>query len=127
MEEPMKYLMLLSVLFGLNVQAQTNSEEIALADEAIQAPTIDLEGQYQVKEEVKAPVAAPVVTIAPKKIEKRISQSDRLKILRTRLEERNKIMMEKKMEQIRFQQELALARQLEQSMNQTLKSIDSIK
>jgi hypothetical protein len=53
MEEPMKYLMLLSVLFGLNVQAQTNSEEIALADEAIQAPTIDLEGQYQVKEEVK--------------------------------------------------------------------------
>jgi hypothetical protein len=126
MEEPMKYLMLLSVLFGFNVQAQTNSEEIALADEAIQAPTIDLEGQYQVKEEVKAPVAAPVA-VAPKKIEKRISQSDRLKILRTRLEERNKMMLEKKMEQIRFQQELALARQLEQSMNQTLKAIDSVK
>jgi hypothetical protein len=46
---------------------------------------------------------------------------------RERLEERNKIMVERKMEQIRFQQEVALARKLEQSMNQTLKSIDNIK
>jgi hypothetical protein len=36
-------------------------------------------------------------------------------------------MVEKKMEQIRFQQEMALARQLEQSMNQTIKAIDNVK
>lgn len=121
--------MLLSVLFGFNVQAETSSEELALADEAIQAPTMDIEGQYLVKEEVKPePVAVKEVKVsAPKKIAKKLSQSDRLKIYRERLEERNKIMVEKKMEQIRFQQELALARQLENSMNQTLKAIDQVK
>jgi hypothetical protein len=128
----MKFLMLLSVLFGFNVQAETSSEELTLADEAIQAPTMDIEGQYLVKEEVKPePVAVKEVTevkvSAPKKIAKKLSQSDRLKIYRERLEERNKIMVEKKMEQIRFQQELALARQLENSMNQTLKAIDQVK
>jgi hypothetical protein len=35
-------------------------------------------------------------------------------------------MVEKKMEQIRYKQELALARQLERSMNQTLKAIDNV-
>jgi hypothetical protein len=126
----MKYLMLLSVLLAFNVKAETNSEDLILADEAIQSPTLDIEGQYKVKEEVKAePVVAikEVKVAAPKKIAKKISQSDRLKMYRERLEERNKIMVERKMEQIRFQQELALARKLEQSMNQTLRAIDSVK
>lgn len=129
----MKYLMLLGVLFGINfnVKAETSSDDLALADEAIQSPTMDIEGQYKVQEVAPAPiheaaeVAAPIKP-TPKKI-KRISQSDRLKLYRERLEERNRIMVERKMEQIRFQQELALARQLEQSMNQTLKAIDSVK
>lgn len=125
----MKYLMLLSVLLAFNVQAETSSDDLTLADEAIQSPTMDIEGQYQVKEEVKAaPVAVKEVRVAaPRKVVKKISQSDRLKMYRERLEERNKIMVERKMEQIRFQQELALARKLEQSMNQTLKAIDSVK
>ncbi|MDD4972879.1 MAG: hypothetical protein PHY93_00930 [Bacteriovorax sp.] len=125
----MKYLMLLSLLLAFNVKAETNSDDLSLADEAIQAPTMDIEGQYQVKEEVKAaPVAVKEIRIAaPRKIVKKLSQSDRMKIFRERLEERNKIMIERKMEQIRFQQELALARKLEQSMNQTLKAIDSVK
>lgn len=112
--------MLLSILLSFNVKAEINSDDLTLADEAIQTPTLDIEGQYQVKEkEVK--VAAPI------KVAKKITQSDRLKMYRERLEERNRIMVEKKMEQIRFRQELALARKLEQSMNQTLKAIDTVK
>ncbi len=125
----MKYLMLLSLLFAFNVQAETSSDDLTLADEAIQSPTLDIEGQYKVQEAAPAHEAAAVaapVKIAPKK-EVRLSQSDRLKLYRERLEERNRIMVEKKMEQIRYQQELALARQLEQSMNQTLKAIDTVK
>jgi organic radical activating enzyme len=127
----MKYLMFISLLFAFNVKADTSSDDLTLADEAIQSPSMDIEGQYQVKEEVKAaPVVvkeAPVAVVAPKKVAKRLSQSDRMKMYRERLEERNRIMIEKKMEQIRFQQELALARKLEQSMNQTLKAIDTVK
>jgi hypothetical protein len=44
--------------------------------------------------------------------------------MREKLEIRNRIMVEKKMEQIRWQQELALAKKLEQSMNQTINAID---
>ncbi len=120
----MKYLMLLSLMFAFNVKADTDitiSDELTLADEAIQAPTMNLEGQY--KEETPAPAKRVVVK---KPAPKKLTASDRLKLLRERLEERNRIMVEKKMEQIRYQQELALARQLEQSMNQTLKAIDGI-
>ncbi len=127
----MKYLMLLSVLFAFNVMANeeiTISDDLTLADEAIQAPAVNIEGQYQV--EAPAPVAAPapvrVVKRAPAP-KKPLTSSERLKLLRERLEERNRIMVEKKMEQIRFQQEMALARQLEASMNNTLKAIDSVK
>lgn len=124
--------MLLSVLFAFNVKAEISSDDLTLADEAIQSPTMDIEGQYKVQEIAPVHEAAAVqavvapVKLAPKKV-KRISQSDRLKIFRERLEERNKIMVERKMEQIRYRQELALARQLEQSMNQTLQAIDSVK
>ncbi|MGZ3787057.1 MAG: hypothetical protein ACXVLQ_00960 [Bacteriovorax sp.] len=124
----MKYLMLLSVLFAFNVKAEITADDLALADEAIQSPTMNIEGQYQVKEETPAPLAVKEEKVAaPKKAEKKLSASDKLRLYRERLEERNRIMVEKKMEQIRYQQELALARKLEQSMNQTLKAIDSVK
>lgn len=132
----MKYLMLLSVLFAFNVKADTEinvNDELTLADEAIQAPTIDIEGKYKIAEPVQAPAPVQQVEVrraAPQRVApapKRLTSSDRLKLLRARLEERNRIMVEKKMEQIRFQQEMALARQLEQSMNQTIKAIDNVK
>lgn len=122
----MKYFMLLSLLLAFNVQAEINSDDLLLPEETIQAPTMDLEGQYKVQEPAAPVHEAVAVVEAPKKV-KKLSQSDKLKQVRARLEERNRIMMERKMEQIRYQQELALARQLEQSMNQTLKAIDSIK
>lgn len=125
----MKYLMLLSVLLAFNVKAEISSDDLTMADEAIQSPALDIEGQYKVQEAAPVHEAAEVVAapkLTPQKV-KRLSQSDKLKIYRERLEEKNKIMVERKLEQIRFKQELALARQLEQSMNQTLKAIDSVK
>jgi hypothetical protein len=126
----MKYLMLLSVLLAFNVKADTEisvADDLSLADEAISAPTMNIEGQYTIE--------APAAVVEPKKVavkkvapaKKPLSSSERLKLLRERLEERNRIMVEKKMEQIRFQQEMALARQLEASMNSTLKAIDNVK
>lgn len=130
----MKYLMLLSVLLAFNVKADTEvnvNDELTLADEAIQSPTLNIEGKYKVEEPAPAPAPVQQVRrVAPQRVApapKQLTSSDRLRLLRQRLEERNRIMVEKKMEQIRFQQEMALAKQLEQSMNQTLKSIDSIK
>lgn len=117
----MKSIFILGLLISSVLNAETEisiNEEIKLADEAFEAPMLNIEGKYKGDKETFTKVAKPV---------KKISASDRLKVLRTRLEERNKIMLEKKMEQIRYQQELALARQLEQSMNQTLKAIDEIK
>lgn len=130
----MKYLMFLSLLLSLNnVFADTEinvDDELTLADEAIQAPTIDIEGKYKIAEPVQAPAPVKEVRrIAPRRIApapKKLTSSDRLKLIRERLEERNRIMVEKKMEQIRFKQEMALARQLEASMNQTIKAIDNV-
>lgn len=128
----MKYLMLLSLLLAFNVKADTEitvSDDLSLADEAIQSPTMNIEGQYQIAAPAPAAAQAPqraVVRRAPAP-KKPLSSSERLKALRERLEERNRIMVEKKMEQIRFQQEMALARQLEASMNNTLRAIDGIK
>ncbi|MEA9357024.1 hypothetical protein SHI21_12440 [Bacteriovorax sp. PP10] len=128
----MKYLMLLSVLLAFNVKADTEinvNDELTLADEAIQSPTLNIEGKYKVEEPVAAPAPVQQVRRAPRPAPapKQLTSSDRLRLLRQRLEERNRIMVEKKMEQIRFQQEMALARQLEQSMNQTIKAIDNVK
>lgn len=128
----MKYLMLLSVLLAFNVKADTEinvNDDLTLADEAIQSPALNIEGKYKVEEPVVAPAPVQQVRRAPRPAPapKRLSSSERLKLLRERLEERNRIMVEKKMEQIRFQQEMALARQLEASMNQTIKAIDNVK
>jgi hypothetical protein len=119
----MKLLLLLSLALSFNVYAETaTQDELTLADEAIDSPTLNIEGQYQVEEQAPAPKKQ--VVQVPK--QRRLSSSEKLKLYRERLEERNRIMVEKKMEQIRFQQEMALARKLEASMNQTLKAIDTI-
>lgn len=122
----MKHLMLLSLLFSFTAIADTEtaiSDELALADEAIQSPTMNIEGKYHAPVAVPTPIKEEKIKIAPTR---KTTASDRLRLIRQRLEERNRIMVEKKMEQIRFQQELALAKQLEKSMNQTLKSIDNV-
>ena len=122
----MKYLMLLSMFFALNLKAESEiyiNDDLTQADEAIQSPSMEIEGMYKIAEPIQAPAPVQTIRRAPKKL----SSSDRLRLLRQRLEERNRVMVEKKMEQIRFQQEMALAKQLEASMNQTIRAIDKIK
>lgn len=126
----MKYLMLLSafLFFNSQVRAEVDGTDLALADETVDSPSLNIEGQYQEKE-------VAIVKEAPKKIEKKLalkpvvkkqlSSSEKIKLYREQLELRNKIMIEKKMEQIRLQQEIALAKKLEQSMNQTIQNIDN--
>ena len=122
----MKYLIMMFtiVFFNFNAKAEVDTSDLALADEAISAPTLNIEGQYQEKEVV---VKEEPKKIAPVVVETKrpLSASEKIRLYREKLELRNQIMVQKKMEQIRLQQELALARKLEQSMNQTIKAIDA--
>lgn len=61
-----------------------------------------------------------------KKAEPKLSAAEQLKDERKKLEEENRLMLEQQLEQIRLQQELELTKKLEQSMNDTLKAIDSL-
>lgn len=129
----MKYLMLLSLILAFNGSAHAEVEavdDVTMADEALHTPAMDIEGQYHVKEETKAAVEQPAAKVekaAPVVTEKKLSPSEKMRLRRARLEEKNRVLVLKKMEQIRYQQELALARKLEESMNQTLKAIDTVK
>ncbi len=135
----MKYLMLLSIFFALNLKAESEmyiNDDLTLADEAIESPSMEIEEMYKIAEPIQAPAPAletesdiasnEVVRRAPKR-PKQVSATDRLKRTRQRLEEKNHIMIEKRMEQVRYQQEIALAKKLEASMNQTIKAIGNIK
>jgi hypothetical protein len=124
----MKHIILfLSSLLAFSAHAEVDTTDLAMADETIESPSLNIEGQYKVKEEVIAPiqevkkVEKPIVV---KKVVRQLSPSERLRLRREQLEIRNRIMVEKKMEQIRYQQEVALARQLEASMNKTIQAID---
>lgn len=94
--------------------AQVDNSDLSVADESVDSPSIQIEGQYK---EAKRKVEAPKV--------QKLSPSEMLKRRREQLELRNQMMVQKKMEQIRLQQELALAKQLEQSMNKTIEAIDN--
>jgi hypothetical protein len=116
----MKYIMTLLMVLGFNFKANADVDpsDLALADESIDSPSLNIEGQYQIKE-------APKKALAPIKIKKPLTASEKIRLYREQLEIRNQIMVQRKMEQIRLQQELALARKLEQSMNQTIQAIDN--
>lgn len=55
-----------------------------------------------------------------------LSPSEKLKAYRQKLEEKNLILLEKKLEMIRLEQEMALLRNLERSMNKTLSAIKDL-
>lgn len=119
----MKYILIIAAIltFSLNTFADIETSDLATAaDESIDSPTLNIEGQYKEKE-------VPVVKTETKKvvqIKKPLTQSEKIRLYREQLELRNQMMVQKKMEQIRLQQEIALARKLEQSMNQTIEAID---
>lgn len=119
----MKYLILvLTGLMAFNLYAEVDTSDLAGADLTIESPSLNIEGQLKAKEEVIAPIEVKKVVVAP--VKKPLSQSERMRLYREQLEVRNRIMVEKKMEQIRWKQEVALARKLEESMNKTIQAID---
>jgi hypothetical protein len=124
----MKHLIILATLcaFNSNLFAEVETNDLAIADESIDAPALNIEGQYQEKE-VKLPEVPKkeVKKIAHQKIQKPLTPSEKIRLYREQLEVRNQMMVQRKMEQIRLQQEIALAHKLEQSMNQTIQAIDS--
>jgi hypothetical protein len=52
--------------------------------------------------------------------------SDRLKNMRAKLEQRNEMLVKRKIEQIRFKQEMELMKNMQRAMNQSLQSLDKI-
>ncbi len=55
-----------------------------------------------------------------------LSPAEKLKAYRSKLEEKNLVLLEKKLELIRLEQEMALLRNLERSMNKTLSAIKDL-
>lgn len=88
-------LMLLTLGLGTSAHAQY--------DDSFMFDEIGIEGQYQQKGE---------------------SPADRMKKMRTKLEERNQQMVQKRIENLRFKQEKEMMKRLQQSMNQTFQQID---
>lgn len=117
----MKVLFLFALLFSLKLKADDLPEDIMMVDEAIQSPTMNLEGSYRLKDD-----KTTLAVSSAKKPVKKMSPSDKLKSYRAWLEERNRMMLERKLEQIRYKQELVLTKQLEKSMNNAIKAMDSV-
>ena len=57
---------------------------------------------------------------------KHVSAADRMKILRAKLEERNEILVRKKIEQARMKSELELMRKLQRSFDESMKRVQAI-
>jgi hypothetical protein len=115
----MKVLFLFTLLISFKLKAEDLPEDIMMVDEAIQTPTMNIEGSYRLKEEKSG-----LALTSSKKPAKKMSPSEKLKSYRAWLEERNRMMLERKLEQIRYKQELVLTKQLEKSMNQTIKAME---
>ena len=57
---------------------------------------------------------------------KRMTQAEKMRLARKRLEKQTMIMMQKKMEQRRMRAELKMYKQLEEQMNSQLKQIEKL-
>lgn len=123
----MKKLFLILALVGANTMAQeaVTPDDLAFADEVLESPTLNINGKLT---EEKAPVEKKVEVPAPRPVvvRKPLTASQKMVLYRAKLEERNRQMVQKKMEEIRLRQEIMLMKQLEAQMNKTLKAIDSV-
>ncbi len=55
------------------------------------------------------------------------TQADRLKILRAKLEERNELLVRKKIEDARMKSEIALMHKLQKTFDESMRRMDAIK
>lgn len=129
----MKNLIISSSLIALTsmTSAYAQSAPIEVSDEALDVTSniacessVTSDKIQELVPENKSLEIRTEIQVQPKPIAKELTSTERLKIYRGKLEDRNRVMLERKIEQIRLQQELALARKLEQSMNQTFSALD---
>lgn len=105
------------------VVSNANVEIRPALPNAATAPTVLEEERTQPSARAEATVVeVPLDEIAPKEL----SPSEKLKVYRTKLEEKNRILLEKKLELIRLEQEMALLRNLERSMDKTINAIKEL-
>ncbi len=123
----MKMITLALSLISLNLMAQdaVTSDDLALADEVIESPTLDINGKLSADEVIEKKATTKKAAVTARK--RPLTSSEKLQLYRAQLEERNRMMVQKKIEEIRLKQEIALMKQLESSMNQTLKNLDTVK
>lgn len=123
----MKKLFLILALVSSATMAQeaVTPDDLAFADEVLESPTLNINGKLT---EEKAPEEKKIEAPAVKQVvvRKPLTASQKMVLYRAKLEERNRQMVQKKMEEIRLRQEIMLMKQLEAQMNKTLKAIDSV-
>lgn len=89
-----KYLGIIALLIGFAAQAQY--------DDSFMFDEIEIDGEYNSRE----------------------SAAERMKKMRAQLEARNEMMVRRRIENVRLQQEKEMMKKIQQSMNQTFKALD---
>lgn len=124
----MKHLLILLCLSTSSLLAQESvtPDDLAFADEVLESPTLNINGKIA-EEKPAAPKMEEVVAPKPVMVTRKpLTASQKMVLYRAKLEERNRQMVQKKMEEIRLRQEIMLMKQLEAQMNKTLKAIESV-
>ena len=114
------FLALVFLSAGAMAQEAVTPDDLAFADEVLETPTLNINGKLTEEKKVEVPAPKQVVVRKP------LTASQKMVLYRAKLEERNRQMVQKKMEEIRLKQEIMLMKQLEAQMNKTLKAIDSV-
>jgi hypothetical protein len=100
MEKEMKNIVLAALLISSSTFAQTNID--------FDMP-IDIDGTYN-----------------PQAGSKQTTPAQRLKALRKKLEQRNEMMVKKKIETLRYQQEVLMMKKIQNAFNQSMNNINNI-
>ncbi len=119
----LKFILLALFLGSQSICAEYSpNDELSLADEVLESPTLNINGTIADEKPVQAKPVEKIV-LTPKKP---LTSAQKMQLYRAKLEERNRMMVQKKIEEIRLRQEIALMRQLEAQMNNTLKTLEKI-
>jgi hypothetical protein len=109
-------------------ETTTTASDLSMADEVIDSPSLNIKGQLTEEEKIIPVEEAPVKVVKKvRPVQKPLTQSEKIQLYRARLEERNRIMVQRKIEEIRLKQEMALMRKIETQMNNTLRALDTVK
>ena len=103
-----------------NQQAQTKVAVAVSAPQTVQQPeAIDVNGLYKTRQVVQQPVQQQEIVA-----ERPISETDRMKIMRARLEKQNEILIRKQMERMRLKQEMEMSKRIQKNFDDNIKRIE---